>query len=76
MGRGDIRIKLCVNNDEIRRLISEKTYSAFKDDNEYKLAVEIQKLQQIMLCKLVNPDMELEINTKCTIEEAENGNIC
>lgn len=66
-----LSIKLTANHDEIRRLISEKTYNCNKYKSEYNLAIDILSLQKIMLAKLVNPEMELEINFKCTIEEVE-----
>lgn len=64
-------IALVANHDEIRKLISQNTYNCHKCESEYKLAIDILSLQKVMLAKLVNPEMDLEINSKCTIEEGE-----
>lgn len=64
-------LKLKANHDDINRLFSQNLYNAHSDNDEYKLLLEILKLQSIMMAKLVNPEMELEINAKCIIEEVE-----
>ncbi len=61
--------RLGSNHDKIRRLISENIDDISRDEKQYNLALEVIKLQSVMMAKLANPDMKLEINAACTIEE-------